>query len=115
MKLSLVLAGIAALTVSATTVVRPTLTSASACTTTIRTFGALDLSPTTTVYAKTKTALSKVNCGGCSLRVQNIAGLGPVRPEPTATVYKRKTTTTKIVCVHTPKPYGPAYAPISYA
>lgn len=102
MKLSIILAGISALTVSTANVT----TSASPCTTTLRTLIPFDLSPTTTVYATTKTAISKVNCGGCFLRIQNIGGIGPVRPEPTVTVSKRRTTETLTVCSRTPIPHA---------
>lgn len=107
---------------SSTPVANPT------CTTTIRTLNQFDLSPTTTVYAVTQTAFSLVDCGGCSLIIENLLGPGPVchldRPplslsfspflapglltlfkvrQITATVSQEITTAKEIVCSPTPE------------
>ncbi|KAI9715289.1 MAG: hypothetical protein M1812_006100 [Candelaria pacifica] len=67
------------------------------CTTTLTHFAQLNLSPTTTIYAKTVTATSSVNCHGCALTITNVGGPGPVR-HVTATVTDPVTTATTTVC-----------------
>ncbi|MCJ1239260.1 hypothetical protein MMC14_007254 [Varicellaria rhodocarpa] len=71
---------------------------ASTCTTTLTHFPTMDLSPTTTIYQKTVTATSSVNCGGCKLTVttENF-GVGPAK-HITATATSSASTTTTTVC-----------------
>ncbi|KAI9706661.1 MAG: hypothetical protein M1836_003670 [Candelina mexicana] len=69
-----------------------------ACTTTLTRLAHFEGGATTTVFAKTVTATSSVDCHGCgAVYVKTIGGLGPVRII-TATVTAPVTTTTTTVC-----------------
>ncbi|EPS38847.1 hypothetical protein H072_7362 [Dactylellina haptotyla CBS 200.50] len=76
------------------------------CTTTLRMFPKMDLSPTKTVYATTVTNFARVECDGCVLKTEFLPfGPGPVIPGgKTATVTVDATTELAYQCKPTKGP-----------
>ncbi|MCJ1357874.1 MAG: hypothetical protein MMC33_007870 [Icmadophila ericetorum] len=63
-------------------------------------------SPTTTIYDRTVTSTSTVDCAGCVFlaTTTRFLGVGPVRPVPTTTVTELKTVVETYKCRPSPMP-----------
>ncbi|KAK6541088.1 hypothetical protein TWF694_008464 [Orbilia ellipsospora] len=90
-----------ALALPAATTTTTAAAAPSQCTTTLRIFPTMNLSPTSTVYKKTITVNEFVQCSGCSLAVSTqFLGVGPVVFH-TTTITVPKSTTTAYKCIPT--------------